>query len=242
MRIPIVYIPKTRFKRFLHIEKNFAATREIIPLGFDCHAAYCLQKLHIRTKSYPFDWLYTEPRMALDFINSNITEKFEGFLENLSQNANGSIVSASYPYAEFVHEPNLDTDNAGQEKFRRRIARFIKQLKSTPTDFLFNLPASGINDISSVSIIAESAETFINIIKPEDRFCMYIRYDNSIEENSPLAKILIERLEKLPKISIARYCRDYDRHGIWGHPGKYPGLLADLGITLKVKFPKIYMQ
>ena len=104
MKIPLIYIPKMRFKKFLNIEKNYKSPSQIIPIGCDCHPAYVLDKLNIRKFSLPFDWLCIDPIRCLWYVADNIESNFEHFIKNLYRNENGYIVSEKYSFAEFMHE------------------------------------------------------------------------------------------------------------------------------------------
>ena len=81
MRIPLIYIPKTRYKKFLHIEKRYNSDKLIIPLGCDCHPAFMLDSLHLRTTSLPFDWLNIDPIRTFEYVTENINDSFENFLK-----------------------------------------------------------------------------------------------------------------------------------------------------------------
>ena len=242
MRIPLLYIPKTGIKKFLYIDKQYSASRLILPIGCDCHPAYCLQKLHIRQHSFPFDWLNTAPIKALSYVLDNINTNFSFFLEGLHPNKEGNIVSATYPFAEFIHEKDLDVNPTAQQKFIRRQKRFLDALANEPVDLLFNIPASEIKDQEDVDYFCQSVRDLANAIKNSDRICIYIRYDENINENAVLAEALLKQLSQLNKITITEYCRSLSQYGLWGNPNKYPQLLTSLGITLQKKFPKIYIK
>ncbi|KAF2519406.1 hypothetical protein E0W68_03395 [Flavobacterium salilacus subsp. salilacus] len=242
MRIPLVYIPKTRIKLFLNIDKNYSASRQVISIGCDCHPAYCLQKLHIRQQSFPFDWLNTVPEKGLQYVVDNIDTNFSRFTENIITNKEGNPVAASYPYAEFIHERELNTDKEAQHKMKRRGERFIKALHHEPVDLLFNFPASEIKSEESVNSVVASAQNLSSKIKDSDRICIYIRYDENTDENAVLANNLIQNLKKVKKITVAKYCRNLSKQGIWGNPAEYPALLKSLNIKIAVKFPKIYIR
>ena len=55
------------FKYVLKVSRQFKPTKAIIPIGCDCHPAYMLDKVKIRKESLPFDWLDTEPLLALQY-------------------------------------------------------------------------------------------------------------------------------------------------------------------------------
>lgn len=242
MRIPLLYIPKTGIKKFLYIDKQYSASRLIVPIGCDCHPAYCLQKLHIRQHSFPFDWLNTAPVKAISYVAENIKNRFSHFLENLTHNEAGHLVSASYPFAEFIHEKELNVNQIAQQKFIRRQKRFLNALANQPVDLLFNIPVSEIKDLKDVDYFYQSVADLTIDIKSNDRICIYLRYDENLSENAALAEALLNQLLKLEKVSTTKYCRNLKRYGIWGNPDEYPQLLRSLEITLEKKFPKIYIK
>jgi len=242
MRIPLLYIPKTGIKKFLYINKQYSASRLILPIGCDCHPAYCLQKLHIRQHSFPFDWLNINPAKAISYVLENINTHFSHFLENLEPNEAGNIVSATYPFAEFIHEKDLDINPVAQQKFVRRQKRFLNALAKEPVDLLFNIPVSELNKQQDVDYFHQSVTDLAAAIKSNDRICIYIRYDEDLNENSFLTDVLLKQLSQSNKITVSMYCRSLSRYGIWGNPNKYPQLLTSLGIKLQKKFPKIYIK
>lgn len=117
----------------------------IIPLGGSCSVAYQLQKLGLREKAYPFDWLRTP---SLDIISKCIEEEFEDFAEFtpikevksyplLNQedfDSNGSKTSfyATNKYGcQSYHDfdsriPFEDQIQEVKEKYHRRIDRFLR--------------------------------------------------------------------------------------------------------------------
>ncbi|MBK7240512.1 MAG: hypothetical protein IPI00_10090 [Flavobacteriales bacterium] len=110
----------------------------MIPLGCDCHPAYALQKLNIRNKSLPFDWLNTDSIRGLEFVSENLKNDFIDFLSDLYINSRGHIVSEKYPYAEFMHEKNLIVLKSDKDKFLRRIDR-LKSLLNNEIYFIYNV-------------------------------------------------------------------------------------------------------
>lgn len=172
-------MPKSRFKKFLFIEKNYSCRKEIIPIGCDCHPTYTLQKLYIRTKSLPFDWLNTNSIKGLEFVSENFKNDFIDFLRNLYINDRGHIVSEKYPYAEFMHEKNIIKQKSERDKFIRRIGR-IKRLLNNEIYFLYNLTSSSLNSQKEVDSFYKSVIKFTNLLKNNQVLCIYIRYDESL--------------------------------------------------------------
>jgi hypothetical protein len=242
MKIPLVYIPKSKLKRFLHIERRFKAQHTIIPLGCDCHPAYCLQKLHIRTQSFPFDWLNTSASKGILYVNNNIRVGFKHFLEDLTVNDHGNVISAHYPYAEFIHEKDLATNLNNQLKFTRRTERFQKALQRETVSFLYNIPvAQIINEVEAEELVT-SVTTFVAQLKKSHHLHIYLRYDESENENADLANTLSTALQNIKGVTVVKYVRQLNRYGIWGNKNQYPDLFKKLGIPIKQTFPKIYIK
>ncbi len=241
MRLPIFYIPKTRFKKFLIIEQKYKSDREIIPLGCDCHPAYTLQKLNIRKTSLPFDWLNCDPIKGLLFVHDNVETNFKYFLINLCRNSKGHIVSERYPFAEFIHEKNLIEKDADKLKFAKRISRF-QQMVFKNTYYLYNITSHALDSESSVYSFYESVLQFDAILDSQHSLCIYIRYDESINENKIYCEMLIGLVNELKFVKIANYIRKLDQDGIWGDANYYPTLYSSLGIKIKMTYPKIYFK
>jgi hypothetical protein len=119
---------------------------EIIPLGLDCCLAYQLNKLNLRKKAYPFDWMSSPKILSIikllenDFKNFLNIEYYD-IQENNNDNFNINnplndlhIIKSKYKLIHkeynFVlrHELiNNDSKNINIfiEKYSRRIQRFL---------------------------------------------------------------------------------------------------------------------
>ena len=241
MRIPLFYIPKTSFKKFLVIEKRYKCKRAIIPLGCDCHPAHTLQKLNIRKTSLPFDWLNNDPIKSLLFVSENLDNNFNDFLDNLYRNSRGYIVSERFPYAEFIHEDNLIENNLDRKKFLRRIERFKKLLKEE-VYFLYNITSESLDSKKNVYDFYNSVLNFISKLNANHTLCIYIRYDESLNENENYCEMLLKLLREIKNVKIATYIRYRDQEGIWGDAKYYISLYTLLGIKVSMTFPKIYLK
>jgi hypothetical protein len=240
MRIPILYIPKTRFKKILHIEKKYKSLKTIIPIGNDCHPAYTLQTLFLRKNSLPFDWLNINPINSIKYIDFNIRNQFKDFLVEPEKNERGYFVSKKYPDAEFMHEKELDTKES-IEKFNRRISRLIKIVQTEKVIYLHNLPVNSIKSEDDIKEYVQSVKCFLTNLTLNSTLHIYLRYDENNEENSCLINKLIVELNKLP-IYYCKYVRRLKDFGIWGNKEKYPNLIKSLKIDIKMTFPKIYIK
>lgn len=241
MRIPIFYIPKTRFKKFLIIEKRYKCSFEIIPIGCDCHPAYTLQKLNIRKHSLPFDWLNTDPIKGIDFVFQNLKDGFGAFLRNLSRNGEGHIVSEKYPYAEFMHEKNLIENQFDRDKFAKRIKR-LQRLLTKKIYFLYNVTSVSLKSDEQVFSFYNSVVEFTKQLKADQFLCLYIRYDESLSENTDQCTMLADLLSNNPKVRMAHYVREISKFGLWGSAERYESLYKSLRIDIKLTFPKMYFK
>ena len=111
----------------------------IISLGFFCGVSLDLQKMGLRSASYPFDWLLSSFSSVVNAIDS----KFDRFLvyDNLSQNVfNRSHYRDDLYGFEFFHDfnyyqPLRKQYDKIQKKYLRRIARFYSSIQK-PTLFI----------------------------------------------------------------------------------------------------------
>lgn len=240
MKIPLIILPK--FKKLLIIEKKYNSQNLIIPVGSDCHPAHSLQKLNIRTESFPFDWLNTNPLLGLTFVEHNIRNNFKYFISDLAVNEKGQIVSKTYPYAEFVHEKDLIDNRITAIKIKKRITRFMDSYNSRNCIFLYNIPSTCLEDIKSLKAFLHSVISFANFIKKNDKLAIYIRYDESCDENKLHCDELYNELHLLKNVSITKYIRKLEKYGIWGDEKGYPKLFANLGLNINLTFPRIYIR
>ena len=241
MRIPLLYIPKTKIRKVLHIQKKYTYGRTIIPLGSDCHPAYTLQKLNLRESSLPFDWLNTESIRGLLFVRQNVEDKFEHFMTNMKANEFGHLVSEKYPYSEFIHEKNIDRNAGDRDRFKRRITRFLRFLEED-VSFLYNVTGASFTTDKVVDFFYGSVVDFLHVMKKNDKLHIYIRYNEDCTENESQCNRLIEKIGNLDQVVIARYLRSLSQYGTWGNESKYLALYDELGIRLKQTFPRIYIK
>ena len=87
----------------VHIYSRFYSKENIIPIGSDCHSAYILNALNIRKQSLVFDWLFSDSRLGIKYVNDNIKSEFKFFLNDLKLNFRDHIVSEFFPDTEFFH-------------------------------------------------------------------------------------------------------------------------------------------
>ncbi|MCB9189349.1 MAG: hypothetical protein H6599_08720 [Flavobacteriales bacterium] len=198
MNIPIIYIPKTKFKKYICIDKRYDCAKEIIPIGSDCHPAYTLQSLHLRKHSLPFDWLNTNPIKGLDFVHKNIQTSFSLFLDGLHKNERDHVVSKEYPFAEFMHEKNLIENKLDQDKFVRRIKR-LQDIIQCECYFLYTIPSKSLKTEFEINEFYNSVISFESELNDKQQLCIYIRYDEHFNENEANCNALLEMIIKYLK-------------------------------------------
>lgn len=121
------------------------AMTTLISLGCNCHPAWWLRKLKLRTQSMPFDWLLSKPHVGLDYAVNMYLNGFDGWLDGLSVNSRGHPVAARYPAVELFHHHDLvdhDADRRAAECNRlvQRAHAFRVAVDAGHVDFLYCYP------------------------------------------------------------------------------------------------------
>ena len=226
---------KLPFQYQFKINKQYKAVKKILPIGCDCHPAYMISKLELREQSLPFDWLDTKPVLALDYAYKNINNRFTDFLSNLKKNEVGKVFAQKYPEALFYHFDDLIENKELQNKINQRIANFLKLYDSKPCYFLHTLTSNCITTPENIEYVKQSIINFTTILKKNDQLILYLRFDESLEENNKNAKLLQEFITSLPQVRLVFYIRCKDKFGIWGDEKQYQKLIKELGVKTKLK-------
>lgn len=240
MKIPFIILPG--YRKHLVIEKKFRTNNVIIPIGCDCHPCHTLVKLNIRKHSLPFDWLNTDPILGIKYVSDHLKTDFSDFLSDLELNENQNVVSANYPFAEFLHEKDLIENDSTRIKFKRRIDRFLNLYESNDCFFLYNLTSESLIDSEKAKMAVNFTKTLSDQIKTNDKIFIYIRYDESQSENEIFCNQVFNEISLINKVSAAKYIRNLKNYGGWGNEKKYYDLYENLGIKLKKVFPRIYLK
>ena len=241
MKITLLYVPKVKIKICLCIERRYKSNREIIPIGSDCHPAYTLQKMNLRKYSLPFDWLLTNSVKGLKLVSDNIKSDFKYFLSDLYENERGRVVSKKYPFTEFYHEKYLIENPDSILKFTRRISRFKKKLDEE-VYFLYCVNSNSLKSNSLTKELYESVIEFSSLLKSNQLLLIYIRYDESLNENRNNCQRILRKVKSLENVRIVNYIREKKKEGIWGNEKHYPLLYKALGIKLSQTFPKLSIE
>jgi hypothetical protein len=242
MRIPLLYIPGFGLIKSLKIEHFYKSDKYFVPIGCDCHPAYLLRKMHLRTESLPFDWLNIKPLNSLEYIYRNIIGNFKGTLLDLKLNPQGHIISSNFPYAEFYHEKSLINSEDTRKKITKRINRLKEILEIKNIVFLHNIPSKSLESLAQVTYYLKYLDKMKGIIKENDTIHIYIRYDEKLLGNKDNIDILCQEL-KSRNVAFTKYSRNLEKNGEWGLVRDYPALLKDLKIPFsRSLLPKIYFS
>ncbi len=240
MILPIIKYKETKYT--LVVKKRYACKYPIISLGYDCHPAYILTALNLRTMSFPFDWQLTHSSKGIDYVNQNLQQHFKLFVCNLDKNKRGGVVSGHYPDSEFTHYPDLINAPEKRKTIKRRCARFLDYFYKKKCVFLFNVSSWSFKNSREISIFLESVKEFHRLARGNHLLLVYIRYDDSLNENELNCEIVKEELRKLRSTKVTQFIRYKSSYGIWGNEDKYVELLESLGVKLKLTFPKVYLS
>ena len=232
----------SNYKLTLNIEQRFKTDSIVIPIGYDCHPANMLNALKLRTQSLPFDWLNMDPIQGIGYVAHNIKTGFKDFLKDLRLNENGYVVSSAYPSSEFMHEKDLIENPDTKEKLLRRCERFIKILNEERCQFLYNIPSYSVDTEERVIQFTNNVREFLKQIKEDDKLLIYLRYDESFEENKIFCEGIYDVLKSLKNITVRKYLREKERFGIWGDQNKYPEFFRTICNNFKSRIPKVYFS
>jgi hypothetical protein len=227
------------FQYQLKIKKQYKPVKALLPIGCDCHPAYMLSKLELRKESLPFDWLDTKPHLALNFAFETIQSEYHFFLSDLDKNEQGKVFSKKHPEALFYHFNDLIENKDFQNKIKERTQRFLKLHKNKACYFLHTLTSQAIEEESDLLFVIESIDKFSSILKPNDELLIYLRFDESLTENSHHAQLLEKAIQSYSQVNIISYVRQKEAFGIWGDETQYKKLINEIGIETKKVFPKI---
>lgn len=230
------------FQYQLQMNKQYKPVKALLPIGCDCHPAYMLSKLELRKESLPFDWLDTKSHLALNFAFETIQSEFHFFLSDLDKNEQGKVFSQKHPEALFYHFDDLIENKDFQKKIKERNQRFLKLYKNKACYFLHTVTSQAIEEESNLQFVIQSINKFSSILKPNDELLIYLRFDESLTENSHHAQLLEKAIQSYSQVKMISYVRKKEVFGIWGDETYYKKLVNDIGIQTKIGFPKISLN
>ena len=230
------------FGYFIRVTRKFKSKKVIIPVGYDCHPAYLLQKTTLRKQSFPFDWMLTDPIKALDFAYSNIQNEFQYFMRDLAVDQAGNVFAKKYPEAAFYHYKDLIKNASLRDKINKRCSIAMLKIKTKPISYLFVISSLHVNSEKAVQTYFQSLLSFATILKPSDELLVYLRFENSEEENQQFCFQLLEKIKVLSQVHVTTFVLESAKYGLWGNEQKYRILLTNLKVDYYQVTPKIKLE
>lgn len=218
------------------IEKRYKTFHPIISVGSDCHPAHILDYLKLRKKSYPFDWVYTIAYTGIEYVNDNIKTEFKKFVDKIVLNKWGEVASAWYENSAFFHFEDLLENKELQFKLYNRGKRFLKIFNRRKCKLLHCLTFEGLTCKDEADRFIKSVYEFHTLSTQKHDLHIYIRFDESIEENKEFCDYTEKKLNTIPNTYAVKYVRHFKEYGVWGNENEYLDLLKSLGIKI---FPTI---
>jgi hypothetical protein len=200
-----------------------------------------MQSLNIRKQSLPFDWLNTEPIKGLGYVVDNIKHGFQFFLADLDRNHNGHVVSSRYPFAEFMHEKHLIENEVDQQRFVRRAKRFMELIQKECV-FVYNITSESLKSSVEVNEFFKSVMEFKKLMSHNQRLYIYIRHDESFDENRSYCDELMKKIKDGDNVKVVKYITYKQTYGLWGNEKAYRQLYNVLGLKVRLVFPKVYFK
>ena len=122
--------------------RNFIGDNEVgskfISLGEICSSAWYLKQVGLKNASFPFDWIFSSPKIVLDCVNDG----FKKYLDKSLIKPKINNVSAGHEYYHsnfFNHRSPLRSEE-DYNYYKRCCQRFIHNLKAQePTYYLITL-------------------------------------------------------------------------------------------------------
>lgn len=129
-----------------------------ISLGYFCGVASSMGKMGIRDGSYPFDWVLSQLKGVLHFVDND----FEDFLCRDHLIEEGSRFYDKWQNMDFIHDGSISKVEEYKnicEKYKHRIERFRKATQNGNVCFI-----RAIRDWMEVRWIVENAEYITKVI------------------------------------------------------------------------------
>ena len=71
---------------------------------------------------------------------------------------------------------------------------------------MHTLTSQAIEEESDLQFVIQSITKFSSILKPNDELLIYLRFDESLTENSHHAQLLEKAIQSFPKVKMSRKC------------------------------------
>ena len=203
-------------------------------IGCDCHPSYLLQKLGLRTKAGPLDWLDTHSLHCLEYFHDLVQNEFRDFITDLTNTGRFSRPSSKhYPYSCFFHAPTIIEDRTVQETYLRRAKRFLDDYKNQSCVFVGNIKSNYVASDEAVMKLYGDCIKIINdkkFIENNHTLFIYIRCNENLDENQKHIDSLCTKLKELnnKQMMIMKYCLHFSKDGMWGNTDLYPNYFHEL--------------
>jgi hypothetical protein len=149
----------------------------IIILGSNRHPKFILQKLIPNRNIYPFDSLDMNPITGLDLVYDCIENDFRDFF-SINYNM-GYPCLKNYPLCKFYKHHDIKYNKMTQDKYKRRIDRFIIDYNLKENIYVYNISAIEFNSYEIVESFITSINKFSKILN-QHKLLIYITYNNII--------------------------------------------------------------
>lgn len=210
--------------------------KHYISLGYFCSVAMELERIGLRSASYPFDWLVT-PRMSN--VMEMIETHFEGFLEeNCLRLKDGSdkIYINSQTGFSFVHDFEAKKSLSEQidgvrQKFERRIERFYRDIEE-PTLFVRYISDEAVDTDGRFEDLAWISDNFMHInevVKSFNADNDIIWIANSSIRSDALPRLYIVDKDENDTVARRPLDRNKELNGLLMSVD-YPGRVANLQV------------
>jgi hypothetical protein len=197
-----------------------------ISIGPNCHPAWNLKMLGLRSISLPFDWLLTNKYRVFEYTNDLINSNFKNFTKNLTYNHRGKVISKNYNFVEFFHYDLIKNTNLNRpednnknllEMMTRRANRFMNIISNKNNEVVFLCMLHHTNIIKEGNINNEYLYKDMlnfdinNNIKCNFRVLVYLYNDNDDYE-----LIIPDDLSNLKHFIFDKYIKNNNASSIYG--------------------------
>lgn len=193
--------------------------KHFISLGYFCSVALELDRVGLRSCSYPFDWCIADLKGELDAVENHFADFLEYNFLFQSDNSRELYCNKRYNlwfYHDFDKYKPLKNQLPGiKEKYSRRIERFYKDIQE-PTLFVKYISEEALNDekkSTELEWIENNREYILSLLKSfnEDNDIIYIAnegvnsdivdiYNVVKDKNDSVARRPFEKNEELNEL------------------------------------------
>ena len=179
-----------------------------ISLGPNCHSAFHLVKLKIRSQSLPFDWLLCSDKMGIYYVNKCIETNFSDYLLNLS-NIDNFTISNNYPFVKFIHSNPLDKGD--YDTLTDRAERFMNIINDKTNFCFFYFGCSKDAFETNFDTIKNDIINFISLMESKCSYLLvfYVTHDKKFNFDNYW---LFDNVLVLKYVKNINKARDFGNH------------------------------